>query len=95
MTKTEIYNEDYVQLNHAYIQIFDSYKKLLDAPDADGEVVAVFAQILTVLNPTLDRIKSEMTVRTRFKDENAKSGEKTPVKTETQENGGKIFRPTF
>ncbi len=91
MTKVEIYNSDYTKLNHAYIQIFDSYKKLVQANDADEEVVTVLAQILTVLNPTLDRIKSEMTVQTRFKEDSSKKEE---VETETQ-NGGKIFHPKF
>lgn len=101
MTKTEIYNGGYVGLNHSYIEIFGFYKKLLEAPDADPEVAGALGHVLTVLNPTLDRIKSEMTVRTRFKDvqPSGDSGEKqpaaAPVKTETQENGGKIFHPDF
>jgi len=97
MTKVDIYNEDYTKLNHAYIQIFESYKKLLDADDADQEIVNILGQILMVLNPTLDKIKSEMTVKTRFKDSSASNAgaKSTNVETETNSKGGKIFHPKF
>lgn len=89
MTKTDIYNTDYTKLNHAYIEICDTYKKLAEAPDADEEVLMVLASILQVFNPTLDKIKSEMTVKTRFKDSD------TPVDKEIGSNGEVIFHPKF
>lgn len=72
-TRVAVYNEDYVGLNHAYVQIYKSYNRLLECRDADEEVLSVMREILLVFNPTLDRIKSEMTVRTRFKEEAASS----------------------
>ena len=97
MTKTEIYNEDYTKLNHAYIQIYDSYKRLVDADDADEEVMMVLASILQVMNPTLDKIKSEMTVSTRFKDTGEDSPAPAKVKAEKEigANGEVIFHPKF
>ncbi len=74
MSKVEIYNEEYVDLNHAYVQMYKFYNRLLEAEDADEEVLSVMREILLVFNPTLDRIKSEMTVRTRYKEEKAVSG---------------------
>ena len=68
-SRVEIYNEDYVGLNHAYVQMYKFYNRLLECSDADEEVLAVMREILLVYNPTLDRIKSEMTIKTRFKEE--------------------------
>lgn len=70
MTKTEIYNSDYTKLNHCYIEIYNTYKKLAEAEDIepDDEVLDVLGKILIVFNPILDKIKSEMTVETRFVD---------------------------
>lgn len=82
MTKTEVYNSDYTKLNHAYIVIYESYQKLVECKDADKEVLFVMENILRAFNPTLDRIKSEMTVQTRFKDENSKKIEGTAEKTQ-------------
>jgi len=76
MTKTEVYNSDYTKLNHAYIVIYESYQKLVECKDADKEVLFVMENILRAFNPTLDRIKSEMTVQTRFKDESSKKSGK-------------------
>lgn len=72
MTKTEIYNSDYTKLNHCYIEIYNTYKKLSEAEDIDpdDEVLDVLGKILIVFNPVLDKIKSEMTVETRFVDSN-------------------------
>lgn len=98
MTKTEIYNSDYTALNHSYIQIYDMYTKLLEADDKDEEVMNVLAGILVVLNPTLDKIKSEMTVATRFVDGSGSSGKPAATETVTKEvteNGGVIFHPNF
>lgn len=94
MTKTEIYNSDYTKLNHAYIQIYETFQKLSEAPDADGEVAMVLAGILRAFNPTLDKIKSEMTVKTRFKNE-APAQKKPEVVREVTENGGVILHPKF
>ena len=69
MSIVDIYNEEYVELNHAYVQMYKFYNRLLDVKDADEEVLGVIREILLVFNPTLDRIKSEMTVKTRYKDE--------------------------
>ena len=82
LSRVEIYNEEYVDLNHAYVQMYKFYNRLLSATDADEEVLSVIREILLVFNPTLDRIKSEMTVKTRFKEENLSS------KTEKVVNGG-------
>ena len=73
LSRVEIYNEEYVDLNHAYVQMYKFYNRLLSATDADEEVLSVIREILLVFNPTLDRIKSEMTVKTRFKEENLSS----------------------
>ena len=69
MDKVSVYNSEYTKLNHAYIEIFGFYKKMIECKDADEEVLAVLESILRVFNPTLDRIKSEMTVKTRYKDD--------------------------
>ena len=69
LSRVDIYNEDYIGLNHSYVQIYKSYNKLLECPDADEQVLSVLREILLVFNPTLDRIKSEMTVKTRIKEE--------------------------
>ena len=69
MTKVDVYNSGYTELNHAYIEIFDFYSRMTGCRDADEEVLAVLEGILRAFNPTLDRIKSEMTVRTRYKDD--------------------------
>ena len=69
MDKVSVYNTEYTKLNHAYIEIFDFYSKMIECKDADEEVLAVLEGILRVFNPTLDRIKSEMTVKTRYKDD--------------------------
>ena len=82
MKKTEVYNSDYTELNHAYILIYESYQKLVKCKDADKEVLFVMESILRALNPTLDRIKSEMTVQTRLKDKNSKKNENTAEKTQ-------------
>ena len=73
MDKVSVYNSEYTKLNHAYIEIFDFYKKMIECEDADKEVVAVLESILRVFNPTLDRIKSEMTVKTRDDTDNGKN----------------------
>ena len=80
LSRVDIYNEDYVDVNHAYVQIYKFYKRLLEAEDADEEVMAVLREILLVFNPTLDRIKSEMTVKTRFKEENMPDKNKKNMK---------------
>ena len=69
VSRVDIYNEDYVGLNHAYVQMYKFYNRLLEASDADDEVLSVIREILLVFNPTLDRIKSEMTVKTRYKED--------------------------
>ena len=69
MNKVEIYNSDYTKLNHAYILIFESYQKLVQCEDADRDVLFVVENILRAFNPALDRIKSEMTVQTRCKED--------------------------
>lgn len=89
MTRAETYNTEYTKLNHAYIQIFESYKKLLEAENADEDVTEVIAQILRAFNPVLDKIKSQMTVKTRYKDTKPQN-----AATENQ-NGALIFHPEF
>ncbi len=101
MSRVEIYNEDYIGLNHAYVQMYKFYNKLLDASDADEEVLSVMREILLVFNPTLDRIKSEMTVKTRYKEEsdglksaNTTVNENTD-KSEDSSDKGVIFHGNF
>lgn len=92
MTKTDIFNSDYTTLNHCYIEIYNSYKKLTEAEDIkpDDEVLDVLGKILIVFNPVLDKMKSEMTVKTRFKDsmENSKP-EKIDSSQEKSDLAGK------
>ena len=77
-SRVNVYNEDYVELNHAYVTIYKFYNSLLETYNADEDVLAVLREIMLVFNPTLDRIKSEMTVKTRFKEE--------PVSSESQDS---------
>lgn len=70
MSRVDVYNEDYVGLNHAYVQMYKFYNRLLNTNDADDDVLSIIREILLVFNPTLDKIKSEMTVKTRFKEDN-------------------------
>ena len=69
MSRVDVYNEEYVSLNHAYVQMYKFYNRLLETDDADEEVANIIREILLVFNPTLDKIKSEMTVKTRYKEE--------------------------
>lgn len=94
MTKVEIYNTEYTKLNHAYIEIFDFYKQMIECKDADEDVLVVLESILRVFNPTLDKIKSEMTVKTRYKDDvpAKKSGETASGKSNGN-NGGESGSP--
>lgn len=87
MNKTEIYNSDYTKLNHSYIEIYNTYQKLSLADDADSEVMDVLGKILIVFNPVLDKIKSEMTVKTRFKEtENANLAKNSGFNSDEDEN---------
>lgn len=85
MDKVSVYNSDYTKLNHAYVLIFDFYKKMIECQDADEEVLAVLESILRVFNPALDRIKSEMTVKTRYKEDT--STQNNAPKQNGEENG--------
>lgn len=82
MTTTDIFNTDYTKLNHCYIEIYNTYKKLAEAEDItpDNEILDVLGRILTVMNPVLDEIKSKMTVKTRVKEssENPETSEPEP-----------------
>ena len=69
MNKVDVYNSDYTKLNHSYIVMYETYEKLIQCEDADEEVLVVLENILRALNPALDLIKSQMTVKTRYKDE--------------------------
>ncbi len=93
MKKVDVYNEDYTKLNNAYIAMYDTCQRLSECEDADLEVLGLLRQILFALDPALDKIKSEMTVKTRFKDEI--SAPEKNVRTEINENGAKIFHPKF
>ena len=79
MTRVDIYNEEYVGLNHAYVQMYKFYNRLIEERDADEDVLAVIREILLVFNPTLDKIKSEMTVKTRYKEEPEQKTNSNPV----------------
>ncbi len=89
MNKVDVYNTEYTKLNHAYIEIFDFYSKMIECKDADEDVLVVLENILRVFNPTLDKIKSEMTVKTRYKDDAPakKSGEAASNKSKDSDNG--------
>ena len=89
LTKVDVYNEDYIKLNNAYITMYDTCQRLSECKDADPNVVRVLQQILFAFDHTLDQIKSEMTVKTHFKDED------DVVATTMGESGGKIFHPKF
>ena len=93
MKKVDVYNADYTKLNNAYIAMYDTCQRLAQCKDADFEVLGVLQQILFALDPTLDKIKSEMTVKTRYKDEISEKNQ--DVKSEVGDNGGKIFHPKF
>lgn len=98
MTKTDVYNSDYTTLNHCYIEIYNSYRKLLEVDDADFDVMEALRQILVVFNPTLDRIKSQMTVKTRFKDSGKSGGQSSKqqtVRVEKNKNGAVILHGNF
>ena len=90
MSRVDIYNEEYVGLNHAYVQMYKIYNRLLEERDADEEVLGVIREILLVFNPTLDRIKSEMTVKTRYREDTdmkAVNGNQTaPVSKKSEES---------
>ena len=88
MSRVDIYNEEYVGLNHAYVQMFKFYNRLIDSGDADEEVLSVIREILLVFNPTLDRIKSEMTVKTRYKEDGDNSQGKAKAVNGTDVSAG-------
>ncbi|MBP3771958.1 MAG: hypothetical protein J6I53_04600 [Treponema sp.] len=79
LSRVDVYNEDYIGLNHAYVQMYKFYNRLMEVSDADDEVLSVIREILLVFNPTLDRIKSEMTIKTRYKEEKSESEKQTDM----------------
>lgn len=94
MNKVDVYNSDYTKLNHAYILIYNAYTKLIQCPDYDEEALVAMEGILRIFNPLLDKIKSEMTVQTRYKDgtdsQNQDGAEETmPGEQEPDSGGGK------
>lgn len=92
MNKVDVYNSDYTKLNHAYILIYNAYTKLIQCPDYDEQALAAMEGILRIFNPLLDKIKSEMTVQTRYKDGSDSQGgaeETMPGEQEPGSNGGK------
>ncbi|MBQ6056393.1 MAG: hypothetical protein IJL34_01845 [Treponema sp.] len=98
MNKVEVYNSDYTKLNHAYIEIYQSYEKLIECPDADDEILTVMESILRVFNPALDKIKSEMTVKTRYKEDTlaaASSGAGASSDGYSQNDGPRIIKGNF
>ncbi len=95
LSKVDIYNEDYVGVNHAYVQIYKFYKRLMQAEDADEEVMSVLREILLVFNPTLDRIKSEMTVKTRYKEEKAETPSAPAAKAVNGDSSPVILHGNF
>ena len=50
MKKTEVYNSDYTELNHAYILIYESYQKLVKCKDADKVFCGLLIQPWTELS---------------------------------------------
>lgn len=78
MKYVELYNAEYTKLNHTYNEIFSFYEKLTNCSDEDSEVVDAIETILRIFNPTLDEIKSKMTVKTRYVGESDNSDEEKP-----------------
>lgn len=98
MNKVDVYNSDYTKLNHSYIVIYETYEKLIQCEDADEEVLVVLENILRALNPALDLIKSQMTVKTRYKDEgntSAADGKNESGKNSETGNGPVILHGKF
>ncbi len=87
MKKVDVYNSEYVNLNHAYILMYDAYKKLIECDDTDEEVMFVLSSVLQALNPVLDEIKSEMTVATRYKEDGKPTQKKSKEKTDSKDSG--------
>lgn len=94
MTKVDVYNSDYTKVNHAYILIYNAYEKLIQCPDYDEEVLAAMENFLRTFNPLLDRMKSEMTVQTRYKEEPSSQDEKTQQMSggETSDGGSQNIK---
>ena len=92
MTKVDVYNSDYTKLNHAYIEIYNTYEKLIQCDDADEEILVILENILRPFNPALDKIKSEMTVKTRYKDG---SSDKADDKKAKKSSGPVILHGNF
>ncbi len=92
MNKVDVYNSDYTKLNHAYILVYNAYTKLIQCPDYDEEVLAAMESFLRTFNPLLDKIKSEMTVQTRYKDgmdsQNQGGAEETMHGEQKPDSGG-------
>jgi len=88
MSRVDIYNEEYVELNHAYVEMYKFYNKLLETNDPDENVLSVIREILLVFNPTLDKIKSEMTIKTRYKEETEVESEKVAAVNENLNASG-------
>ena len=98
MNKVDVYNSDYTKLNHSYIVMYETYEKLIQCEDADEEVLVVLENILRALNPALDLIKSQMTVKTRYKDEgntSAADGKNESGKNSGTGNGPVILHGKF
>lgn len=95
MTKVDVYNSDYTKLNHAYIVMYEMYEKLIQCEDADEEILLLLESILRPLNPALDKIKSEMTVKTRYKEENSSKNEKSDFSVDKKNSDGVILRGNF
>ncbi len=95
MKRVDVYNSEYVNLNHAYILMYDAYQKLIECDDDDTEVMFVLTQVLSALNPVLDKIKSEMTVTTRFKDGSKSSQKKNSKEKSDGKDDGYIITGNF
>ncbi len=95
MKKVDVYNSEYVNLNHAYILMYDAYQKLIECDDEDPEVMFILTQVLSALNPMLDKIKSEMTVATRFKDGSKTSQKKNSTEKSDNKKDGYILTGNF
>lgn len=103
MDEIELYNTNYTKLNHTYNEIFHFYEQLLSCKKKNKTILAGIETILRIFNPTLDEIKSKMTVKTRF----VESGESESAENqennfseenpniEKNKNGGRIFKLSF
>ena len=68
MAQTDVHDSGYATPGRCYAGIYNFCRSLLDADGSDFDLMESLRRIFLVFNPALDKIKSQMTVKTRFKD---------------------------